>query len=93
MDYRTLHNKYKAITRYDDYSVDVILGVEMSTGGLGGAVRYVDAMVDFMRMHALAEALEGMGHDPMDALDELYDAYSTGGAIRMEAIAKEIEHG
>ena len=93
MDYITLRNKYKAITQFDDYTVDIILGTEMSDGGLDGAIRYVDRMVDFRRMHSLAESLEKLGHDPMDALEELCDAYMAGGVVRMEAIAKEIRYG
>lgn len=87
MNLLTLHQKFKALTQYDDYAVDLILGIEIADGGLHGAVAYVDRVADYMRMHKLAESLESVGHDPMDALERLYDAYASGGVTRMENMA------
>ena len=93
MDYLTMRNKFKAITQFDDYSADMILGIEIENGGLEGAIKYVDDMIVFRRMHSLAESLEKLGHDPLDALEALYDAYAVGGVPKMEGDARRMMRG
>ena len=79
-----LVNKLVSLTGYDRQTCDMILGIEREDGGIDAAAEYVQRCVEHRRVHARAEELWKMGHDPLDALDTLFEAYASGGIPRME---------
>ena len=83
-EFWTLVNKLASLTGYDRRTCSMILGMEREDGGIDAAADYVQRLVEHRRVHARAEELCNAGHDPLEALETLFDAYMSGGIPRME---------
>lgn len=84
MAMRTLANRYAVVTGRPVDVVKPALWVEYLEGGVDGARAFVERGLSDMRLLALAESMAEAGHDPLGAIDALYEARSRGG---MESVA------